>query len=46
MKAGDAFYEPANTKILRPDNPSGEESASFVAFYLLDSADHDFIKML
>lgn len=46
LQAGDAFYEPANTKILHFDNPSDEKSASFVAFYLLDSVDNDLIKML
>ena len=46
LKAGDAFYEPAITRILHFDNPSDEESTRIVAFYLLDRADHDLIKML
>jgi quercetin dioxygenase-like cupin family protein len=46
LKTGDAFYEPANTKILHFDNPSEQESAGFVAFYLLGGADKELIKML
>jgi quercetin dioxygenase-like cupin family protein len=44
LKPGDAFFEPANTRILRFD--AGDEPATFVAFYLLGTNDHDLIKMI
>jgi quercetin dioxygenase-like cupin family protein len=36
LPAGSAFYEPAQTVILRFDNPSKEKKMKFIAFYLLD----------
>ncbi len=45
LKAGDAFFEPANTRILRFDNV-GPGKAKFVAFYLLGKDDHELIKMI
>ena len=36
LHAGQAFYEPAMTRILHFDNYSATEPMSFVAFYLLD----------
>jgi len=44
LKAGDAFYEPANTKILRFD--ANDDKVKFIAYYLLGKDDHDLIKML
>ena len=45
LKAGDAFYEPANHVIVHFDNPSSSKPLEFIAFYLLD--DHEpLIKML
>ena len=35
LKAGDAFFEPANTRILHFDNASATEPMTFIAFYLL-----------
>lgn len=43
LTAGDAFYEPANTAILRFDNASDREPASIVAFYLMGKDDHELI---
>jgi len=43
LKAGDAFYEPANTDILRFD--AGDKKAIFVVSYLLGKDDHEIIKM-
>jgi uncharacterized membrane protein/quercetin dioxygenase-like cupin family protein len=45
LKAGDAFLEPANARILRFDN-IGPVKAKFVAFYLLGKDDHELIKMI
>ncbi len=45
LKAGDAFFEPANTRIARFDN-IGTGKAAFVAFYLLGKEDHELIKMI
>jgi quercetin dioxygenase-like cupin family protein len=45
LKAGDAFYEPPNTKIVHFDNP-GEQPAKFIAYYLLDRDEHELITML
>lgn len=36
LKAGDAFYEPAETPIIHFDNYSETVPASFIAFYLTD----------
>jgi len=43
LKAGEAFYEPANTKILHFD--ALDEPVTFIANYLLDRND-EIIKML
>jgi hypothetical protein len=45
LKAGDALFEPANTRILRFDNV-GPGKAKFVASYLLGKDDHELIKMI
>ena len=45
LKAGDAFFEPANTRIIRFDNATGRR-VKFIAYYLLGKKDHDLIKML
>jgi pimeloyl-ACP methyl ester carboxylesterase/quercetin dioxygenase-like cupin family protein len=43
LKAGDAFYEPANVRVVRFDNASNREPASIVAFYLMGNDDHELI---
>lgn len=45
LKAGDAFYEPANVRIARFDN-EGAIPAKFVAVYLLDSNGQELIRLL
>lgn len=45
LKAGDAFYEPANVRVARFDN-DGEQPAKFTAFYLLGKDEHELIRML
>jgi hypothetical protein len=46
LHAGEAFYEPANTKILRFDNASTVEPAGIVTFYLMSRDDKQLIPML
>jgi quercetin dioxygenase-like cupin family protein len=46
LKAGDAFFEPANTKILRFDNASETEPMTFIAFYLLGKDEHELIRLV
>ena len=46
LRAGDAFFEPADTRILHFDNPSARESATFTAIYLLKADDPGVIEML
>jgi hypothetical protein len=46
LHAGEAFYEPANKKILRFDNASTVESAQIVGFYLMSRDDKQVIHML
>lgn len=46
LKAGDAFFEPADKKIAHFDNASRSESARFVAFYLEGTEDREIIRML
>ena len=47
LRAGDAFFEPADARIRRFDNPSAQEPAAFVAFYLLGNGDDgSLIEML
>lgn len=44
LGAGDAFYEPANARILHFDALDGP--AKFVAYYLLNNEDSDLIVIL
>jgi len=44
LHAGDAFYEPANTRILRFD--AVERQTRFIASYLLGKDDHELIRHL
>lgn len=46
LRAGDAFFEPANLRIRSFDNVSPREPATFVAYYLLGAEDRDVIEML
>ncbi len=39
LKAGDAFYEPANTPIIHFDNYSEKEPMKFIAYYLTNGED-------
>jgi len=45
LKAGSAFYEPANTEILHFDNASNERPLRFICFYLIND-EKQTIKML
>jgi quercetin dioxygenase-like cupin family protein len=45
LPAGSAFYEPAETVILRFDNASIEKPMRFIAFYLLEG-EQELIEML
>ncbi|HLJ85404.1 MAG TPA: cupin domain-containing protein [Candidatus Angelobacter sp.] len=45
LEIGQAFYEPADTKILRFDNASSEQPLHFIAMYLM-KGDHPLIVML
>lgn len=45
LPCGSAFYEPANTVILRFDNASVTEPMKFIAYYLLNG-EQDLIQML
>lgn len=45
LRAGDAFYEPANVRVARFDNDSAAP-AIFTAFYLLGEGDRELIRML
>jgi hypothetical protein len=45
LPEGSAFYEPADTVILRFDNASATEPLVFIANYLLDG-EKDLIHML
>jgi len=45
LPAGSAFYEPAETIILRFDNASHEKRLKFIAFYLLEGS-QPLIEML
>jgi quercetin dioxygenase-like cupin family protein len=44
LKPGDAFFEPANTRV--PHFDAQEQGASFVAYYLLGANETELIKML
>jgi len=46
LQAGDALFEPANVRILHFDNPSMQQSASFIAMYLLGGGERRLIEML
>jgi len=46
LEAGAAFHEPAGREIVRFDNASEEEPATFVAYYLLPPGEHRLIEML
>jgi len=45
LPAGSAFYEPADTVIVRFDNASHQNKLKFIAFYLLHGA-QELIEML
>lgn len=45
LPSGSAFYEPANTVILRFDNASATEPMKFIAYYLLNG-EQELIQML
>lgn len=45
LKAGDAFYEPANTHIARFDN-TGDKPARFAAFYLQEREGQELVRIL
>jgi quercetin dioxygenase-like cupin family protein len=45
LKAGDAFYEPANVRVARFDN-AGDTPAKFVVHYLLGTNEHDTVRVL
>ncbi|MCB9012684.1 MAG: cupin domain-containing protein [Bacteroidales bacterium] len=45
LKAGDAFYEPADTPIIHFDNYSEKEPMKFIAYYLLKD-EKDLIELL
>jgi quercetin dioxygenase-like cupin family protein len=45
LKAGDAFYEPADVAIAHFDN-EGNTPATFTVYYLLGPDEHETIKML
>jgi quercetin dioxygenase-like cupin family protein len=46
LKAGEVFFEPANTPILHFDNPSKTEGLKFIAYYLLKGDEKSLIEML
>ena len=46
LRAGDAFFEPPDVKILRFDNASDTKGMKFIAFYLLDAGEDELIRML
>ena len=45
LKAGDAFYEPANVRVAKFNNES-DDSATFVAFYLLSENEKETVYLL
>jgi quercetin dioxygenase-like cupin family protein len=44
LKAGDAFFEPANTRIVHFD--ALERPVKFIAYYLMGKKDHELIRMI
>ncbi|GAB3175926.1 hypothetical protein GCM10027291_36760 [Telluribacter humicola] len=45
LRAGDAFFEPADTPILHFDNYSASQPMKFVAYYLLNG-EKELIELL
>ena len=45
LKAGDAFYEPANIRVAKFNN-EGDVPAKFVVFYLLGEGESDTVHIL
>lgn len=45
LKAGDAFYEPANVRVARFDN-EGDTPAKFVVHYLLGKDEHETVRLV
>ncbi len=45
LKAGDAFYEPANVRIVKFDNDT-DAPARFVVFYLLGKDEYETVRIL
>lgn len=46
LSEGDAWFEPADSKIVHFDNASSQDPATFIAFYLLGKDDQKLIEML
>jgi len=46
LNTGEAFFEPANVKILHFDNASQTEPMTFTAVYLLGQDERELIRML
>jgi quercetin dioxygenase-like cupin family protein len=46
LRAGDAFYEPANVNVPHFDNASQTDGMSFVAFYLMAGGSEEKVKIL
>lgn len=46
LRAGDAFFEPANVRIPHFDNSSESDAAVFIACYLLPPGEDRLIEML
>lgn len=44
LKAGESFFEPANTVVLHFENASSHFAASFATFYLLGPDDDEIIR--
>jgi quercetin dioxygenase-like cupin family protein len=45
LKAGDAFYEPANVRVARFDN-DGDIPAKFIVHYLMSKDEHETVRIL
>jgi quercetin dioxygenase-like cupin family protein len=45
LKPGDAFFEPAQTRVVHFDNAT-DEPAKFIAYYLVGTDDRELITML
>jgi quercetin dioxygenase-like cupin family protein len=46
LSEGDAWFEPAGSRIVHFDNGSSQDPATFIAFYLLGKDDEKLIEML